>query len=52
MNLSGLTDNHARGADGTPLESVQQLAGHSDIRMTQLYYNPLGKDAEDAARHI
>ena len=34
------------------LEQVQQLAGHADIRTTQLYYNQKETDAEDAARHI
>ena len=34
------------------MEQVQQLAGHSDIRTTQLYYQRKERDAEDAARHI
>lgn len=38
--------------NGAPIEKVQQLAGHADIRTTQLYYRPGPKDAEDAARHI
>jgi len=37
---------------GAKMEQVQQLAGHSDIRTTQLYYNRNETDAEDAARHI
>ena len=37
---------------GAKMEQVQQLAGHSDIRTTQLYYEPKERDAEDAARHI
>jgi integrase/recombinase XerD len=38
--------------NGAPIEKVQQLAGHCDIRTTQLYYKPSAKDSEDAARHI
>lgn len=38
--------------NGAPVEKVQQLAGHCDIRTTQLYYRPSAKDSEDAARHI
>jgi len=38
--------------NGAPIEKVQQLAGHADIRTTQLYYRPSAKDSEDAARHI
>lgn len=38
--------------NGAPIEKVQRLAGHADIRTTQLYYRPGPKDAEDAARHI
>lgn len=35
--------------NGAPMEKVQQLAGHCDIRTTQLYFQPSAKDAEDAA---
>jgi integrase/recombinase XerD len=38
--------------NGAPIEKVQQLAGHLDIRTTQLYYKPSPRDSEDAARHI
>ncbi len=38
--------------NGAKIEQVQQLAGHCDIRTTQLYYCPKDRDAEDAARHI
>jgi site-specific recombinase XerD len=37
---------------GAKMEQVQQLAGHADIRTTQLYYQPRERDAEEAARHI
>lgn len=37
---------------GARIEQVQQLAGHADIRTTQLYYQQKERDAEDAARHI
>ncbi len=37
---------------GAKMEQVQALAGHSDIRTTQLYYRVRETDAEDAARHI
>jgi integrase/recombinase XerD len=37
---------------GAKIEQVQALAGHSDIRTTQLYYRARETDAEDAARHI
>lgn len=38
--------------NGAPIEKVQQLAGHCDIRTTQLYFQPSAKDSEEAARHI
>lgn len=38
--------------NGAPIQKVQQLAGHADIRTTQLYYRPSAKDSEEAARHI
>jgi integrase/recombinase XerD len=37
---------------GAKMEQVQQLAGHCDIRTTQLYFQPRDRDAEEAARHI
>lgn len=37
---------------GAKIEQVQQLAGHADLRTTQLYYQAKEKDAENAARHI
>lgn len=37
---------------GAKIEQVQQLAGHADIRTTQLYYCQKETDSEDAARHI
>lgn len=37
---------------GARMEQVQELAGHSDIRTTQLYYQRKERDSEDAARHI
>jgi integrase len=37
---------------GATIEQVQQLAGHADIRATQLYYQPKKRDAENAAMHI
>ena len=37
---------------GAKMEQVQALAGHADIRTTQLYYDKSDTDAEDAARHI
>jgi len=38
--------------NGAPIQKVQQLAGHADIRTTQLYFQSSPRDAEDAARHI
>jgi site-specific recombinase XerD len=38
--------------NGAPIQKVQQLAGHADIRTTQLYFQASAKDSEDAARHI
>ena len=38
--------------NGALNEKVRQLAGHSDIRTTQLYYKPSAKDAETATSHI
>lgn len=38
--------------NGAPIEKVQALAGHADIRTTRLYYRESARDAEDAARHI
>ena len=52
VNSFRLADNHACGANGAPIEKVQQLAGHLDIRTTQLFYKPSAKYAEDAARYI
>ncbi len=37
---------------GAKMEQVQALAGHSDIRTTQVYYRIRDTDSEDAARHI
>ena len=37
---------------GAPLLKVKDLAGHADVRTTQLYYDNSESDAEDAARHI
>lgn len=37
---------------GAKMEQVQQLAGHADIRTTQLYFQSRERDAEDASRHI
>jgi integrase/recombinase XerD len=37
---------------GAELLKVQQLAGHCDVRTTQLYFQPSAKDSEEAARHI
>lgn len=42
--------NSAR--NGAKMEQVQQLAGHSSITTTQLYFAVKDRDAEDAARHI
>ena len=38
--------------NGAPMTQVQALAGHKDIRTTQLYYDENSKDAELAARRI
>lgn len=35
-----------------PIKKVQQLAGHADIRTTQLYFQPSAKVSDAAARHI
>lgn len=37
---------------GAKLEQAQALAGHADIRTTQLYFSARGTEAEEAARHI
>ena len=37
---------------GAKLEQAQALAGHADIRTTQGYFHPSGKESEEAARHI
>jgi integrase len=39
-------------ANGAPMTHVQALAGHRDIRTTQLYYEQDAKDAELAARRV
>src|SRR5262249_48852704 len=49
LRKTGLTNALENGA---PIQKVQQLAGHADIRTTQLYFRPSVKDSEDAARHI
>jgi integrase/recombinase XerD len=49
LRNTALTDALENGA---PIQKVQQLAGHADIRTMQLYYRPSAKDGEDAARHI
>jgi integrase len=38
--------------NGAPIQKVQRLAGHNEIRTTHLYFQPSAKDSEDAARHI
>lgn len=37
---------------GAKMEQAQALAGHADIRTTQLYFQARGTEAEEAARHI
>jgi site-specific recombinase XerD len=37
---------------GAKMEQARALAGHSDIRTTQMYYAAKERDAKDAARHI
>jgi site-specific recombinase XerD len=37
---------------GARMEQFQQLAGHSDIRTTEMYYAANERDAEDAGRHV
>jgi site-specific recombinase XerD len=49
LRKTALTNALEHGAE---IEQVQQLAGHADIRTTQLYHNQKETDAEDAARHI
>jgi len=39
-------------ANGAPMTRVEALAGHRDIRTTQLYYEQDAKDAELAARRV
>ena len=39
-------------SNGASMTTVQALAGHRDIRTTQLYYEQDAKDAESAARRI
>lgn len=37
---------------GIAMEQIQAIAGHNDVRTTQLLYRFRHSDAKDAARHI